>query len=195
MVYEASSQIAVHCSKPESRSVPWHHIACNEAASRNLNSVYLQRGCFQHPYIQALKEKVPTKQQHGWTWCDVTMRWPWAAFQPVTSWGIGKCIGPYQILKSKEGKQLYILCFAVYQEQGRNPTTNVAFCILAFAKVTVWDSSQGLWSQPMLLRSSVHGRLPGVLWPWRRWPPETHKTQSFCNANWCFFGFRSGHSL
>ena len=85
MVYEASSQIAVHCSKPESRSVPWHHIACNEAASRNLNSVYLQRGCFQHPYIQALKEKVLTKQQHGWTWCDVTMRWPWAAFQPVTS--------------------------------------------------------------------------------------------------------------
>lgn len=31
MFYEASSQIAVHCSEPENRSVSWHQIACNKA--------------------------------------------------------------------------------------------------------------------------------------------------------------------
>lgn len=104
----------------------------------------------------------------------VIVRWPWAAFQPVSRWEIEQCIRWYHCLTSKKGEQLYILRFAKdLSEQYRRisrtrskPAENecgILHCFLAFAKVTVWDSSQGLWSQPMLLRSSVHGRLPGVL--------------------------------
>ena len=42
----------------------------------------------------------------------VTVRLPWAAFQPVSPWEIEQCTPQHQILTSKEGKQLCSLCFA-----------------------------------------------------------------------------------
>lgn len=123
-----------------------------------------------HSSIQTKVRQNSRTVGHG-----VTVRLPWAAFQPVSPWEIEQCTPWHQILTSKEGKQLCSLCFAkdlteeyrrtsrTRSKNSRNECWKNLAGLSCFAKVTVWDSSQGLWSQPMLLRSSVHDRSPGVL--------------------------------
>ena len=59
-----------------------------------------------HSSIQK-KVRQNSRVGHG-----VTVRLPWAAFQPVSPWAIEQCTPQHQILTSKEGKQLCSLCFA-----------------------------------------------------------------------------------